>query len=319
MNEDFSMCRNPSAYLMSRVRYIKDTEAQVQERKGRAWPSPPPQPPPPQPPQPPQPPPPPPPPSGNDILETFLSRHGIDAGGREALRQLPAELQLAVLAHDHDIGEGGRNPSQHLVSLIGMAWAGTLKPPQASDHEAHEAFLGRSGIDDAARQAFFELPTNLQKVVIDEGPILHCWNPSAVLHSRIGRARAMWKSEAFTKPPPQMAPRGLLPVPLVKHPPLQALEAGPVVCSPIPPIRSPFSGAPPDGPNLTPNLLGGCLAGSTGALTDSAIPRPFAKGHSDLGDVRDAKKRKADDEDGQLDLAADREASSEVFLSRCGF
>eukprot|EP00438_Fugacium_kawagutii_P005396 Skav219472 [mRNA] locus=scaffold2719:21811:25197:+ [translate_table: standard] len=122
---DYRRCRNPSAYLMSRIRAIKESGVPTPAApvvpsgpvptnpEGEGWwdrTS-----------------------GKTDVVETFLRRHNIDDGGREALHQLPAELQLRVLAHDQQIGQGGRNPSQHLVSLVGMAWAGTLGPP------AHEA------------------------------------------------------------------------------------------------------------------------------------------------------------------------------------
>lgn len=55
------------------------------------------------------------------------------------MRQLPAELQLQILSHDHEIGLGGRHPSQHLVSLVGMAWAGTLHPPALAAPPAQAA------------------------------------------------------------------------------------------------------------------------------------------------------------------------------------
>jgi len=106
---DYRRCRNPSAYLMSRIRAVKEggLPPPAVSSEGHWWE----------------------PPSKSDVVETFLRRHNIDDGGREALHQLPAELQLRVLAHDHEIGQGGRNPSQHLVSLVGMAWARTLGPP----------------------------------------------------------------------------------------------------------------------------------------------------------------------------------------------
>ena len=106
---DYRRCRNPSAYLMSRIRAVKESGSLPSlpaVSEGQWWGE-----------------------TKMDVVETFLRRHNIDDGGREALRQLPAELQLQVLAHDHEIGQGGRNPSQHLVSLVGMAWAGTLRPP----------------------------------------------------------------------------------------------------------------------------------------------------------------------------------------------
>ena len=323
MKEDFSQCRNPSAYLMSRVRNLKDSkEARQHDRR---WSALPPQPPPP--PHLPQPPQPPPPPSANtDILETFLRRHGIDAGGREALHQLPAELQLAVLAHDHEIGQGGRNPSQHLVSLVGMAWAGTLKPPQA---DPYEAFLDQHGIDSSARQAFQELPIHLRQLVIEEGPIVHCWNPSAVLFSRIGRVRPRRESSTdasnaarmrsslnFSKQSPQPLPNSLQSVPQPPFPShkrpsfspfstqrlIQAAQSpGPPICH-VPPIVSPLPAALP----LT-----------DGSTASSSIPRAFQRlvaGQSD-STQQVSKKRKAEDleEDGELDLAADQFSSFLTF------
>ena len=62
------------------------------------------------------------------MVETFLFQHGIDEGGREALRQLPAPLQLQVLAHDFEIGQGGR--TLNLDVLI------------ASTHQSWYHFLG---------------------------------------------------------------------------------------------------------------------------------------------------------------------------------
>eukprot|EP00931_Biecheleriopsis_adriatica_P038167 TRINITY_DN21890_c0_g1_i1.p1 TRINITY_DN21890_c0_g1~~TRINITY_DN21890_c0_g1_i1.p1 ORF type:complete len:1002 (-),score=217.58 TRINITY_DN21890_c0_g1_i1:148-3153(-) len=215
MRDDFSRCRNPSAFLFSRIKHVRSSASQTGDSRPQRGnsrdsrlqtadsrePAP---------------------GVGNaDVVETFLRRHDIDEGGREALRQLPPELQLSVLAHDHEIGQSGRNPSQHLVSLVGKAWAHTLKPPQAADE--HEAFL--SQVDSAARAAFAELPFHLKQTVLEAGEIKNCRNPSGVLHSRIQRARRVHsesisargaETSLLQRPPAEQA---LAPLPLSLPPP----------------------------------------------------------------------------------------------------
>ncbi|CAJ1403742.1 unnamed protein product [Effrenium voratum] len=240
MSEDFSRCRNPSAFLMARIRALKDSSsgpigALPGPSSGQA----------------------------SDVVETFLFQHGIDEGGREALRQLPAPLQLQVLAHDFEIGQGGRNPSQHLVSLVGMAWAGSLKPPQAMD--PHEEFLDRHQVDVRARQAFYELTMPLRQAVVNEGPIINCHNPSAVLFSRIARFR----NTSLDAMPPhalQMPAYGLPPhmpphVPHVPHVPPHVAPHGTPLMPPhglphVPPhvlhSISPWPLPPPDFSHIQP-------------------------------------------------------------------
>merc|ERR1711957_48064 len=52
-----------------------------------------------------------------------------------------------------------------------------------------EAFLQSNAIEDHAAGVFRELPGTLQKVVMDAGSLADARNPTAVLVSRIGRAK----------------------------------------------------------------------------------------------------------------------------------
>ena len=193
MQEDYGRYRNPSAYLMSRIRAMKESKPPfssdgfVHDRR--------------------------PPRKSDDVLEAFIRRHGIDEGGREALHQLPPLLQLQVLAHDQEIGSGGRNPSQHVVSLVGKAWASAFGRPQvdvgleplkgeeeleepplkkrkeeedALEHLplAVEGFLRLNGIDAKSCRAMRRLPPSVQQQIIGLD-LRQCRNPSAFLWAQI--------------------------------------------------------------------------------------------------------------------------------------
>mmetsp|Transcript_23718 Transcript_23718/g.42972 ORF Transcript_23718/g.42972 Transcript_23718/m.42972 type:complete len:953 (+) Transcript_23718:111-2969(+) len=213
MAEDFSRCRNASAMLMSRMRDATQPESASGSPAGRrsdrrhhnessnpkGF-------------------------SISDKVEDYLRSHGIDEGGSEALRQLPPRLQESVMAHNLS---QGRSPSQRLASLVSMAWSGRLQPPdrikqEPNLHEAVEEFLAQHEIDEQSRKALLELPDSLQQAVLDEGEIKNCRNPSAVLISRIGRARRnirakngkdsagtddrQWNADISFPPPPEGPP-----------------------------------------------------------------------------------------------------------------
>jgi len=112
--------------------------------------------------------------SADQYLEEYIRRHGLDARCAQDLRSLsPVELRQVV---DVDL-VNARNKSAVVASRCTVV-------RERERNKQVDAYLQRHPVDATAAQALRDLPTDLQRQVMEKD-LSNCRNASAVLLSRI--------------------------------------------------------------------------------------------------------------------------------------
>eukprot|EP00930_Biecheleria_cincta_P022185 TRINITY_DN1623_c0_g1_i1.p1 TRINITY_DN1623_c0_g1~~TRINITY_DN1623_c0_g1_i1.p1 ORF type:complete len:865 (-),score=163.25 TRINITY_DN1623_c0_g1_i1:176-2740(-) len=158
-------------------------------------------------------------------VEDFLAQNGVEKHAATSFRDMPTELQNQIM----DVGnlQDARDPTAVLISRMAKARRGDLnvivmKPgdwrcPACGDHnfarnevcrncaKPHEgdtarveAFLSENDIQSHAVESFREIPIELQNQIMDMGSLQFARDPTAVLISRMARAR---RGEDLSAPP----------------------------------------------------------------------------------------------------------------------
>eukprot|EP00931_Biecheleriopsis_adriatica_P088578 TRINITY_DN6286_c0_g1_i1.p1 TRINITY_DN6286_c0_g1~~TRINITY_DN6286_c0_g1_i1.p1 ORF type:complete len:896 (+),score=116.45 TRINITY_DN6286_c0_g1_i1:130-2688(+) len=140
--------------------------------------------------------------------ENFLRNNAVDVRATETFLNLPPSLQRQVM----DCGSlaDARDPTAVLVSRMNKARAGTLAPslpgkapggyserPNGSAFSGgsrgftseFEGWLEQNRIEPAAVDTFRTLPPQMQRLVVDAGSLADARDPTAVLVSRMNKAR----------------------------------------------------------------------------------------------------------------------------------
>lgn len=120
----------------------------------------------------------------NFHLAAFLAHNFVDAVAEDALRRLPIEAQRAVVASGPLLS---MDRSQELLARIRELACRGREGVDSSDLVGQ--FASENAIDASAEAALRSLNLDLQQRVLMEGPVRGTKNPSAVLMSRIKRAR----------------------------------------------------------------------------------------------------------------------------------
>lgn len=118
-------------------------------------------------------------------VSAFLAHNFVDAVAAEALRRLPLEAQRMVIGYGPLLSA---DRSQELLARIRDVTSRSHEGMGGSS-DAIGHFASENNIDASAVQALRLLPAELQQRVLMEGPVHGTKNPSAVLMSRIKRAR----------------------------------------------------------------------------------------------------------------------------------
>lgn len=120
-------------------------------------------------------------------LQQFVDNNNLDESAIRALKELPPDLQQEVMAEDV---RHCRNPSAVLHSRIRRLTEsrGNAPGPTGPTPDEVQQFIERHNVDSNSAAALMELEPHLQAIVMSED-MERCRNPSAVLLSRIGRAR----------------------------------------------------------------------------------------------------------------------------------
>lgn len=135
-----------------------------------------------------------------DAVSNYCAAHNVDIHAQSVLRKLPQTLQQMVI---NEGPVGGTNPSAALMSRIrkveatatGFGQGMTPQPqafgprPAANSNDIVAMFVQQNSIDHASETALRALPLEKQYLVIQEGMVQGCKNPSAVLMGRIRKAQ----------------------------------------------------------------------------------------------------------------------------------
>jgi len=152
----------------------------------------------------------------DEDVENFVKHNRIDAPAERDLRSEPLEVQLAVL--DRGPLSVCVNPSAALIGRIRDAKRGIhegrgpnpvipaaskgfgeLVPSSGSTQPLSEAdkFLVENRLDQGAVISFQAEPPEVQRAVMEQGPLFNCSNPSAALMGRIRAVKMGMQSHYF--------------------------------------------------------------------------------------------------------------------------
>lgn len=186
-------------------------------------------------------------------VERFLSLLPVDASAANALRAAAPVVQRQVLA-DKPL-QGCNNPSAVLVANIRRAMSvPDLAGGAAGD--AVSAWCSQNRLDRSAESAVRQMPPELQRKVMDIGPIIGS-NPSAIAMGRIKQVRANPDGH-FAPPPGGFAPPPAYGAAQGGYP--QHAQHGVVFGAPPPPGGQPLMhfpghpGAPPPPMGAPPHM-----------------------------------------------------------------
>lgn len=136
---------------------------------------------------------------GGDPVEAFIRDNQVDAFAASTLRGLPQPILRDVLAEGSITGTNtsavlmGRIRTVERKHAAAKSLGGADRSLGGGDCEKAEdvvtQFIADNSIDAGAEEAFRSLDPELQKQVIEEGPLRGTTNPSAVMMSRIRRVR----------------------------------------------------------------------------------------------------------------------------------
>jgi len=124
-------------------------------------------------------------------VEDFARQNALDGPALQSLREQPPAVQHKVICEGF---LSGKNKSAVLMSRIRRAAEQVTKeaPPHSGSRSRHEdpisAFIRENTIDTGAAQKLRDQPADVQKRVLDEGPLTGS-NRSAILIGRIRRIR----------------------------------------------------------------------------------------------------------------------------------
>lgn len=119
-------------------------------------------------------------------LQSFLMRNYVDTAAEENLRGLSVEMQHAVMQRGPLISS---DASGELFSRIRDVTSRRHEGSPDHSGDSVARFARENSIDGSAEGALRALPRDLLDKVLEEGSLHNTRNPSAVLMSRIQRAR----------------------------------------------------------------------------------------------------------------------------------
>eukprot|EP00420_Gonyaulax_spinifera_P031389 CAMPEP_0197876890 /NCGR_PEP_ID=MMETSP1439-20131203/5751_1 /TAXON_ID=66791 /ORGANISM="Gonyaulax spinifera, Strain CCMP409" /LENGTH=295 /DNA_ID=CAMNT_0043496197 /DNA_START=94 /DNA_END=981 /DNA_ORIENTATION=+ len=137
----------------------------------------------------------------DEDVNRFVAESGIDARAANELKSEPAEIQWSVLQRGPV--RSASNPSAALVGRIRDAKrtklnGGTLAPMaqpgpaiNLNDKDLSEVdrFIAENRLDQSAASSLKSEAMDVQKMVMMQGPLTNCFNPSGALMGRIRAAR----------------------------------------------------------------------------------------------------------------------------------
>lgn len=133
-------------------------------------------------------------PGQNDTIGAFCRLCGVDERAEIALRNLPQHLAAQIIAEGPVLGVNASAILMvrvHKAEREGMPFRLLVVPPRprfAGGSDPVDAWINQYGVDISAENAFRALPPELQRYVINEGP-LRGMNASALLMSRVRRVQ----------------------------------------------------------------------------------------------------------------------------------
>lgn len=132
---------------------------------------------------------------GPNLLATavmeFLARNfpqGVDESAAQALLSAPRQVQQSILRDKSIQLQGWENPSAVLMAIIRRATSAGLEVAATAANDDVARWASQNNLDQSAVSAIRSLPPELQRKVMDMGPVLGS-NPSAIVMGRIRLAR----------------------------------------------------------------------------------------------------------------------------------
>lgn len=216
----------------------------------------------------------------DEDVNRFVAESNIDAPAARELKCEPPEIQWAVLQRgpvrsasnpsaalvgrirDAKHGLGGGRFGQHAVAAPAPLPPAIAQADRDKPMSEVEKFIMENRLDQNAGQSLRVEPPDVQKMVMGQGPLINCYNPSGAVMSRIRSARVGQLAYRTSQPP------GNAPAPL----PPGALPPGAV-----PPAGTPALMAPPPLMQTGMPPPGAAATGTAPALMDGKMNEEAAK------------------------------------------
>lgn len=124
------------------------------------------------------------------VLE-FLKRNfpqGVDEATAQALMSAPRDVQQTIIMDQSIQLQGWENPSAVLLATIRRVTNAAAVEATGIANDAVAQWSSQNGLDQSALTALRALPPEMQRKVMDMGPVLGS-NPSAIVNGRIRIAK----------------------------------------------------------------------------------------------------------------------------------
>eukprot|EP00931_Biecheleriopsis_adriatica_P009702 TRINITY_DN110779_c0_g1_i1.p1 TRINITY_DN110779_c0_g1~~TRINITY_DN110779_c0_g1_i1.p1 ORF type:complete len:880 (+),score=199.71 TRINITY_DN110779_c0_g1_i1:82-2640(+) len=127
-------------------------------------------------------------------VEDFIAENALDEKAADALREVAPDIQKAVM--DRGSLASAKNPSAALLGRLRDAQKGFSSMASRGQHSLQDLsvevddFIAGNDLDDRAIESLRSAAPDVQRIVMDRGPLASAKNPSAALLSRIKDAQS---------------------------------------------------------------------------------------------------------------------------------